>query len=60
MCYYCKKLCHVKTDCYKLQNKRAAKNNEEDVAGANLVDEGGDDFLLVSTSDNSSLRLSGS
>ncbi|KAG8483218.1 hypothetical protein CXB51_022126 [Gossypium anomalum] len=27
----------------------------EDVAGANLVDENGDDFLLVSTSDNSKL-----
>ncbi|MFQ6648418.1 hypothetical protein Gotur_021527, partial [Gossypium turneri] len=27
----------------------------EDVAGANLADESGDDFLLVSTSDNSKL-----
>ncbi|MBA0661358.1 hypothetical protein Goklo_005666, partial [Gossypium klotzschianum] len=31
-CRYCKKLGHVKTDCYKLQNKRAAESNEEDVA----------------------------
>ena len=54
-CRYCKKLGHVKADCYKLRNKRAAESNEEDVAGANLVDEGGDDFLLVSTSDNSKL-----
>ncbi|KAG8487958.1 hypothetical protein CXB51_018091 [Gossypium anomalum] len=54
-CRYCKKLGHVKADCYKLRNKRAAESNEEDVAGANLVDENGDDFLLVSTSDNSKL-----
>ncbi|KAG8499172.1 hypothetical protein CXB51_005605 [Gossypium anomalum] len=54
-CRYCKKLGHVKVDCYKLRNKRAAENNEEDVAGANLADETGDDFLLVSTSDNSKL-----
>ncbi|KAG8478932.1 hypothetical protein CXB51_028947 [Gossypium anomalum] len=46
---------HVKVDCYKLRNKRAAEGNEEDVAGANLADENGDDFLLVSTSDNSKL-----
>ncbi len=54
-CRYCKKLGHVKADCYKLRNKRAAESNEEDVAGANLIDESGDDFLLVSTSDNSKL-----
>ncbi|MFQ6661375.1 hypothetical protein Gotur_029562, partial [Gossypium turneri] len=54
-CRYCKKLGHVKADCYKLRNKRAAESNEEDVAGANLNDESGDDFLLVSTSDNSKL-----
>ncbi|KAG8499139.1 hypothetical protein CXB51_005544 [Gossypium anomalum] len=51
-CRYCKKLGHVKADCYKLRNKRAAESNEEDVTGANLADENGDDFLLVSTSDN--------
>ncbi|KAH1033056.1 hypothetical protein J1N35_045230 [Gossypium stocksii] len=28
-CYY-KKLGHVKADCYKLQNKRAAESNEKD------------------------------
>ncbi|KAG8498078.1 hypothetical protein CXB51_007410 [Gossypium anomalum] len=54
-CRYCKKLGHVKADCYKLRNKKAADSNEEDVAGANLADENGDDFLLVSTSDNSKL-----
>ncbi|KAG8498862.1 hypothetical protein CXB51_005663 [Gossypium anomalum] len=54
-CHYCKKLGHVKADCYKLQNKRAAKSNKKDVAGANLADENGDDFLLVSTSDNTKL-----
>ncbi|MFQ6666256.1 hypothetical protein Gotur_032680 [Gossypium turneri] len=55
MCRYYKKLGHVKADCYKLRNKRAAESNEEDVAGASLVDESGDDFLLVSMSDNSKL-----
>ncbi|MFQ6647441.1 hypothetical protein Gotur_021616, partial [Gossypium turneri] len=54
-CRYCKKLGHVKADCYKLRNKRAVESNEEDVAGANLVDECSDDFLLVSTSNNSKL-----
>ncbi|MFQ6668264.1 hypothetical protein Gotur_033976, partial [Gossypium turneri] len=54
-CCYCKKLGHVKADCYKLRNKRAAGSNEKDVAGANLVEESGDDFLLVSMSDNSKL-----
>ncbi|MFQ6642741.1 hypothetical protein Gotur_018197 [Gossypium turneri] len=44
MCRYCKKLGHVRTDCYKLRNKRAAESNEEDAAGANLADESGDDF----------------
>ncbi|KAG8502380.1 hypothetical protein CXB51_000443 [Gossypium anomalum] len=39
----------------KKRDKRAAEGNEEDVAGANLADENGDDFLLVSTSDNSKL-----
>ncbi|KAG8500910.1 hypothetical protein CXB51_002999 [Gossypium anomalum] len=39
----------------KKQDKRAAESNEEDVAGANLADENGDDFLLVSTNDNSKL-----
>ncbi|KAG8485099.1 hypothetical protein CXB51_021018 [Gossypium anomalum] len=43
---------HVKVDCYKLRNKRAAERNEEDVTGANLANKNGDDFLLVSTSDN--------
>ncbi|MFQ6656019.1 hypothetical protein Gotur_026302, partial [Gossypium turneri] len=52
-CRYCKKLGHVKVDCYKLRNKRAIESNKEDVAGANLADESGDNFLLVSTSDNS-------
>ncbi|MFQ6653912.1 hypothetical protein Gotur_025093, partial [Gossypium turneri] len=54
-CRYCKKLGHVKADCYKLQKKRAAESNEEDVASANLANESGDDFLLVPTSDNSKL-----
>ncbi|KAG8478329.1 hypothetical protein CXB51_028050 [Gossypium anomalum] len=49
------KLGHVKVDCYKLHNKRAAESNKKDVAGANLADESSDDFLLVSTSDNSKL-----
>ncbi|KAG8473398.1 hypothetical protein CXB51_035716 [Gossypium anomalum] len=35
--------------------KKAAESNDEDVAGANLADENGDDFLLVSTSDNTKL-----
>ncbi|MBA0870489.1 hypothetical protein Goshw_013112, partial [Gossypium schwendimanii] len=51
-CRYCKKLSHVKADCYKLRNKKAAKRNKEDVVGANLADESGDDFLLVSTSES--------
>ncbi|KAH1114083.1 hypothetical protein J1N35_007461 [Gossypium stocksii] len=50
-----KRLGHVKADCYKLRNKRAAESNEEDVADANLADENVDDLLLVSTSDNSKL-----
>ncbi|MFQ6644687.1 hypothetical protein Gotur_019156, partial [Gossypium turneri] len=54
-CRYCKKLGHVKADCYKLRNKKVAESNEDDVAAANLADESGDDFLLVSTSDNSKL-----
>ncbi|MFQ6670278.1 hypothetical protein Gotur_035269, partial [Gossypium turneri] len=54
-CPYYKKLGHVKADCYKLGNKRAAESKEEDVAGANLADESGDDFLLVSMNDNSKL-----
>ncbi|KAG8474865.1 hypothetical protein CXB51_031592 [Gossypium anomalum] len=56
-CRYCKKLGHVKADCYKLRNKRVVESNEEDVAGANLADENGDNFLLVSTSDNSKLTF---
>ncbi|KAH1064004.1 hypothetical protein J1N35_028991 [Gossypium stocksii] len=36
-------------------NEGDADSNEEDVADANLTDESGDDFLLVSTSDNSKL-----
>ncbi|MBA0702806.1 hypothetical protein Goari_021982 [Gossypium aridum] len=55
MCCYCKKLSHIKADYYKLRNKIAAESNKEDVGGANLADESGDDFLLVSTSDNSKL-----
>ncbi|KAH1122038.1 hypothetical protein J1N35_005198 [Gossypium stocksii] len=54
-CCCCKNLGHVKSDCYKLQNKKDAKSNEEDVAGANLADKSGHDILLVSTSDNSKL-----
>ncbi|KAG8485692.1 hypothetical protein CXB51_019003 [Gossypium anomalum] len=54
-CRYCKKLGHVKADCYKLRNKRTAESNEEDVAGVNLANKNGDDFLLVSTSNNSKL-----
>ncbi|MFQ6631149.1 hypothetical protein Gotur_009076, partial [Gossypium turneri] len=56
MCRYSKKLGHVKADCYKLRNKKATESNEEDVASANLADESSDDFLLVSTSDNSKLK----
>ncbi|KAG8489926.1 hypothetical protein CXB51_015938 [Gossypium anomalum] len=41
----------------KKQDKIAAKSNEEDVAGANLADENGDDFLLMSRSDNSKLTF---
>ncbi|KAG8481553.1 hypothetical protein CXB51_026380 [Gossypium anomalum] len=52
-CRYCKRLGHIKADCYKLRNKRPAESNEEDVVGINLADESSDDFLLVSTSDNS-------
>ncbi|MBA0880263.1 hypothetical protein Goshw_016733, partial [Gossypium schwendimanii] len=52
---YYKNLGHVKADCYKLRNKRAAESNEEDVVGANLADESDDDFLLVLTSNNSKL-----
>ncbi|KAG8480529.1 hypothetical protein CXB51_024593 [Gossypium anomalum] len=38
------------------ENRRStAESNEEDVAGANLANENGDDFLIVSTSDNSEL-----
>ncbi|MBA0866605.1 hypothetical protein Goshw_022796, partial [Gossypium schwendimanii] len=55
MCCYCKKLGHVQVDCYKLRNKRAIESNKKDVASAKLADESGDDFLLVSTSDNSNL-----
>ncbi|KAG8474173.1 hypothetical protein CXB51_033532 [Gossypium anomalum] len=39
----------------KKRDKRAAESNEEDVAGANLADKNGDDFLLVSTNNNSKL-----
>ncbi|KAG8486050.1 hypothetical protein CXB51_019370 [Gossypium anomalum] len=46
---------YIKADCYKLRNKRAAESNEEEVAGTNLADENGDDFLLVSTNKNSKL-----
>ncbi|MFQ6635008.1 hypothetical protein Gotur_010346 [Gossypium turneri] len=31
-CRYCKKLGHIKVDCYKLRNKRATESNKEDVA----------------------------
>ncbi|MFQ6635029.1 hypothetical protein Gotur_012160 [Gossypium turneri] len=55
MCYYCKKLGHVKADCYKLRNKKATESNNEDVVGPNLAEESGDDLLLVSTSDSSEL-----
>ncbi|MFQ6631327.1 hypothetical protein Gotur_008556 [Gossypium turneri] len=55
MCRCYKKLGHVKVDCHKLRNKRAAESDEEDVAGANLADESSDDFLLVSMNDNSKL-----
>ncbi|MBA0780099.1 hypothetical protein Gotri_004239 [Gossypium trilobum] len=55
-CCYCKKLGHVKADCYKLRNKKAAKSNKEDVVGANLADESGGDFLLVSRSESFKLE----
>ncbi|KAG8488335.1 hypothetical protein CXB51_016384 [Gossypium anomalum] len=45
----------IKADCYKLRNKRDADSNEKYIVGANLADKSGDDFLLVSTSDNSKL-----
>ncbi|MFQ6639671.1 hypothetical protein Gotur_014767, partial [Gossypium turneri] len=32
MCRYCKKLGHIKTNCHKLRNKRAAESNEKNVA----------------------------
>ncbi|MBA0868836.1 hypothetical protein Goshw_019399 [Gossypium schwendimanii] len=44
-CRYCKKLGHVKADCYKLQNKRATESNGKDVIGTNLADQSSDDFL---------------
>ncbi|MFQ6658646.1 hypothetical protein Gotur_027809, partial [Gossypium turneri] len=56
-CRYCKKLGHVKADYYKLRNKRAAESNKEDVVGAMLADENGDDFFLVSMSNNSKLTF---
>ncbi|MBA0781606.1 hypothetical protein Gotri_002515, partial [Gossypium trilobum] len=46
-CHYCKKLGYIKVDCYKLQNKRVAESNKEDLVGANLVNDKADDFLLV-------------
>ncbi|MFQ6620309.1 hypothetical protein Gotur_000837 [Gossypium turneri] len=54
-CRNCKKLGHVKADCYKLRNKRAVKSNEEDFVGSNLANDKGDDFLLVPTSESSKL-----
>ncbi|MBA0767003.1 hypothetical protein Gotri_015984, partial [Gossypium trilobum] len=57
-CRYCKKLGHVKADCYKLRNKRITESNEKDVADANLADESSDDFFLVSMSENSKLTWS--
>ncbi|MFQ6666525.1 hypothetical protein Gotur_032842 [Gossypium turneri] len=36
-CRYCKKLGHVKEDCYKLRNKRAAESNKEELANVNLA-----------------------
>ncbi|KAG8492272.1 hypothetical protein CXB51_009917 [Gossypium anomalum] len=39
----------------KKRDKRVAESNEKDVAGANLANESGVDFLLVSTNDNSKL-----
>ncbi|KAH1083161.1 hypothetical protein J1N35_022922 [Gossypium stocksii] len=56
-CCYCKKLGHVKANCYKLQNKRAAESNKVELTSANLVDERSDDFLLVSMSDSSELMF---
>ncbi|KAK5845405.1 hypothetical protein PVK06_001588 [Gossypium arboreum] len=44
-CRYCKKLGHVKVDFYKLRNKKIAESKEEDVVGANLANESGEDFL---------------
>ncbi|KAH1106781.1 hypothetical protein J1N35_010549 [Gossypium stocksii] len=40
----------------KKHDKRVAESNEEDVVGVNLADESSDDFLLVSTSDDSKLK----
>ncbi|MBA0635213.1 hypothetical protein Godav_005322 [Gossypium davidsonii] len=54
-CRYYKKLGHVKADYYKLRNKRAVESNEEDLADANLANDKGDDFLLVSKSESSEL-----
>ncbi|KAG8485820.1 hypothetical protein CXB51_019217 [Gossypium anomalum] len=44
-----------KTDRHAFILVAAVESNEEDVAGANLADGNGNDFLLVSTSDNSKL-----
>ncbi|MBA0646649.1 hypothetical protein Goklo_014598, partial [Gossypium klotzschianum] len=46
-CRYCKKLGHVKANCYKLRNKRATESNEEELTDTNLADYNGDDWLLV-------------
>ncbi|MBA0671883.1 hypothetical protein Goklo_029043 [Gossypium klotzschianum] len=48
---------HVKANCYKLRNKRDTESNEKDLNVANLADKSGDDFLLVSTSDNFELTF---
>ncbi|KAG8475541.1 hypothetical protein CXB51_032350 [Gossypium anomalum] len=42
-------------DKLSFEDVKAVESNEEDVAGANLADKNGDDFLLVSTSDNTKL-----
>ncbi|KAH1047028.1 hypothetical protein J1N35_037812 [Gossypium stocksii] len=57
ICHYCEKLGHLKSDCYKLQNKMAAESNKKDFVGANLANDKGDNFLLVSTSESFELTF---
>ncbi|KAH1072871.1 hypothetical protein J1N35_025199 [Gossypium stocksii] len=55
VCGYYKKKGHIKTNCYKLQNKnrRVAESNEDEVVNANTTKDKEDDLLLVSTNEMS-------